>query len=96
MIPIGTKVLIMTNKGDTNLKHRMDGHICTIKNIVREPIREDVFKKTYPYYYELHWNPNDNPGKRFPVDEIDFHWFDDDFRFYVPKTAATTVGLPDF
>ena len=96
MIPIGTKVLIMSNKGEANTKHRMDGHICTIKNIVREPIRENVFKKTYPYYYELHWTPNDNPGKRFPVDEIDLYWFDDDLRLYVPQMIIVAPGLPDF
>lgn len=96
MIPIGTKVLVMSNKGKANSKHGMDGHICTIRNIVHERSRDSVFRKTYPCYYELHWNPNDNPGKRFPVDEIDFHWFDDDFRLYVPQAVTVAAGLPDF
>ena len=96
MIPIGTKVLVMSNKGKANTKHKMDGHICTIKKVVYKQTIDEVFEKTYPYYYKLHWKQQDNPRRTYPSYEIDFYWFDDDLRLYIPQTVAVAAGLPDF
>lgn len=96
MIPIGTKVLVMSNKPKANLKHKMDGHICTIRDVVHKQTTDEVFEKTYPYHYKLHWVPENNPRKKFPENEIDFYWFDDDLRLYAPCAIAVVTGLPDF